>query len=121
MAAGSDDFASATMALADLSARLRPSDIFHCDLATQAHNSLTWILDLSFGGIFGGGNARSLLDATPLRNYLNRHLDFDRIQENIKRGSLYALAISATNYTRGRAISLFMAPKGTRCGTGSVW
>lgn len=36
LAVGADDFASTTMALADLWARLRPSDIFHCDLASQA-------------------------------------------------------------------------------------
>src|SRR5271169_1411292 len=50
LASGCDDFASATRVLADLWADLKPSDIFHCDLASQAHNSLTWILDLSFGG-----------------------------------------------------------------------
>src|SRR5208283_681243 len=44
LAAGADDFATATNKLAELWASLRPSDIFHCDFATQAHNSLTWIL-----------------------------------------------------------------------------
>jgi len=112
LAVGSDDFAAATGRLADLWAGLRPTDIFHCDLASQAHNSVTWILDLSFGGIFGGGNARSLLDATPLRNFLNRHLDCDRIQQNIKRGSLYALAISATNYNSGESYLFIQGAKG---------
>jgi len=102
VAAGSDDFASATKVLARLWSDLRPSDVFHCDVLTQAHNSLTWILDLSFGGILGGGNARSLLDATPLRHFLNTHLDCDRIGNNIKRGHLYALAISAINYNSGK-------------------
>ena len=112
LAAGADDFSSSTKDLADLWASLKPSDIFHCDFATQAHNSLTWILDLSFGGIFGGGNARSLLDATPLRKFLNRHLDCDRIQENIKRGHLYALAISATNYNSGKSYLFIQGAKG---------
>jgi NTE family protein len=112
LAVGSDDFAATTKALADLWSRLRPTDIFRCDLASQAHNSVTWILDLSFGGIFGGGNARSLLDATPLRNYLNRHLDCDRIQDNIKRGNLYALAISATNYSSGESYLFIQGAKG---------
>lgn len=112
LAVGSDDFPAATKALADLWSRLKPTDIFRCDLASQAHNSVTWILDLSFGGIFGGGNARSLLDATPLRNYLNRHLDCDRIQDNIKRGNLYALAISATNYSSGESYLFIQGAKG---------
>ena len=103
LAVGSDEFPAATKALANLWASLRPTDIFQCDFVSQAHNSVTWILDLSFGGILGGGNARSLLDATPLRKYLNRHLNCDRIQHNIKRGCLYALAISATNYNSGES------------------
>jgi NTE family protein len=112
LAVGCDDFASATRVLADLWANLKPSDIFHCDFVSQAHNSITWILDLSFGGFLGGGNARSLLDASPLRNYLNRHMDCDRIQGNIKRGNLYALAISATNFNSGKSYLFIQGAKG---------
>ena len=60
----------------------------------------------------GGGNARSLLDATPLRHFLSKHLDCDRIQENIKRGNLYALAISATNYNSGKSYLFIQGKKG---------
>lgn len=112
IAAGCDDFASATRILADLWENLKPSDIFHCDLVSQAHNSLTWILDLSFGAILGGGNARSLLDAAPLRRFLTKHLDCDRIQENIRRGYLTALAISATNYNSGKSYLFIQGAKG---------
>jgi NTE family protein len=112
VAVGCDDFSSATTLLAHLWAGLRPSDVFHCDLVSQAHNSLTWILDLSFGGILGGGNAHSLLDATPLRHFLNRHLNCDRIQQNIKRGHLRALAISATNYSSGSSYLFIQGVKG---------
>jgi NTE family protein len=102
IAAGSDDFSLATKVLARVWSDLRPSDIFRCDVLSQARNSLTWILDLSFGAFLGGGKARSLLDATPLRHFLNTHLHCDRIHKNIKRGHLYALAISATNYNSGK-------------------
>jgi NTE family protein len=112
LAAGCDDFPSATRVLAGMWADLKPSDVFRCDLVSQAHNSLTWILDLSFGGIAGGGHARSLLDATPLRHFLNRHLDCDRIQGNIKRGNLYALAISATNFNSGKSYLFIQGAKG---------
>ena len=112
LATGCDDFALTTQILAKVWATLDPSDIFHCGLLSQAQNSLTWILDLSFGGILGGGNAKSLLDATPLRYFLSRHLDCDRIQENIKRGDLYALAISATNYNSGKSYLFIQGRKG---------
>src|ERR1035438_9508339 len=36
----------------------------------------------------------------------------DRIQENIKRGHLYALAISATNYNSGKSYLFIQGKKG---------
>ena len=113
LAAGSDDFALATKVIAQLWARSPdlPTS-FTVSVLSQTRNSLTWILDLSFGGILGGGNARSLLDATPLRRYLNAHLQCDRIQDNIKRGDLYALAISATNYNSGKSYLFIQGMKG---------
>lgn len=112
LAAGSNEFSTTTKILADLWANIKPGDVFRCDFASQAHNSLIWILDLSFGGVLGGGNARSLLDATPLRYFLKKHLDCDRIQDNIKRGHLYALAISATNYASGNGYLFIQGAKG---------
>jgi NTE family protein len=112
VAVGSDDFAAGTRILAQLWSELTPSDVFRCDLMAQTRNSLTWIMDLSFGGVLGGGNARSLLDATPLRRFLGEHLDCGRIQENIKRGHLYALAISATNYGSGKSYLFIQGAKG---------
>jgi NTE family protein len=112
LAMGSDNFSQVTAIVANLWANLKPSDVFRCDLVSQAHNSLVWILDLSFGGALGGGNARSLLDATPLRHFLKKHLDTARIQENIRRGNLYALAISATNYNSGICYLFIQGQKG---------
>ncbi len=112
VAVGADEFGEATAVLAQLWATLRPSDVFRCDLVSQTRNSLIWIMDLSFGGILGGGNARSLLDATPLRYFLARHLDCARIQDNIKRKYLYALAISATNYNSGKSYLFIQGAKG---------
>ena len=85
---GSDEFSIATKVLARLWAELRPSDIFRCDMLARARNSITWILDLSFGAVLGGGNAQSFLDATPLRHFLKAHLDCTRIQEKHSRRPL---------------------------------
>ena len=112
IAAGSDNVALATKLLAQGWSDIRPSDVFRCDVLSQAQNSLTWILDLSFGALFGGGNARSLLDATPLRHFLSEHIHCDRIHNNIKRGHLYALAISATNYNSGKSYLFIQGMKG---------
>lgn len=112
IAAGSDDFALAAKVTASVWAAVRPSDVYRCDILSQSRNSLTWIRDLSFGGLLGGGHARSLLDATPLRHFLRQHLHCEQIQANIKRGHLYALTISATNYTSGRSYLFIQGKKG---------
>jgi NTE family protein len=112
LASGCDDFALATQVLAELWSRLTPTDVFRCDVLSQTRNSVRWIMDLSFGALIGGGNARSFLDATPLRHYLHNYLNCDRIQENIKRGHLYALAISATNYNSGKSYLFIQGAKG---------
>jgi len=112
LAMGCNDFALSTRVLAQLWSCLKPDDVFRCDLLHQARNSITWILDLSFGGVLGGGNARSLLDATPLQGFLNQHLDCSQIRDNIRRGHLYALAISATNYTSGKSYLFIQGAKG---------
>jgi len=83
LAVGSDDFSLATKVVAHLWSGIRPSDVFSCNVLSQTGNSLTWILDLSFGGMFGGGHAHSLLDATPLSHFLSTHIDCSRIQENM--------------------------------------
>ena len=69
-------------------------------------------MDLSFGGVLGGGNAQSLLDATPLRSLSEQNVDCSRIQNNINRGHLYALAISATNYNSGKSYLFIQGKKG---------
>ncbi|HTS51497.1 MAG TPA: patatin-like phospholipase family protein [Bryobacteraceae bacterium] len=112
LAIGSDDFSTATEVLTQLWSGIHPSDVFRTDAMSQARNSITWIMDLSFGGVLGGGNAQSLLDATPLRHFLNKHVKCDRIQTNISRGHLYAFAISATNYNSGKSYLFIQGKKG---------
>ena len=113
LAVGCDEFSMATKVLARLWAELRPSDVFRCDVFTQARNSITWILDLSFGAVLGGGNARLVCwMRSPLQHFLSTHLDCSRIQENIRRGHLYALAISATNYNSGKSYLFIQGVKG---------
>jgi NTE family protein len=112
VAVGADQFSLLTKVLVHLWASLQPKDVFRCDLVTQASNSLTWIVDLSFGGLLGGGNARSLLDATPLKYFLKRHMDTDRISDNIKKRHLYALTIAATNYNSGKSYLFIEGMKG---------
>ena len=102
IAAGSHDFAKSTAWLAQLWSNLQTTDIYRSDFASLLPKAGQWLKDLSFGPLLGGGSGLSLLDATPLKHFLKKHLDTDRIQVNIAKGNLKALTIAATNYTSGK-------------------
>jgi NTE family protein len=52
-------------------------------------------------------NPVSLLDNAPLREMLERNLNFDRIQAHIESGALYAVCVTASGYTTGQSVSFF--------------
>jgi NTE family protein len=62
--------------------------------------------------LFWVGQRAILARLTPLRRFLNQHLDCDQIRANIKRGNLYALGISATNYNSGESYVFVQGAKG---------
>src|SRR4029077_1550214 len=73
---------------------------------------LRWLRDLSLGGLFPGPGARSLLDATPLRQLVTRAVPFARIADAIRHGHLYAVAITATSYHSGRSFTFVQGRPG---------
>ncbi|GIW53379.1 MAG: hypothetical protein KatS3mg081_2734 [Gemmatimonadales bacterium] len=53
----------------------------------------------------GKAVVRGLLDMRPLARFLQNCIDFDGIDENVKRGYLRALALSATSYNTGQTVT----------------
>ncbi len=51
----------------------------------------------------------SLLNNEPLQQLLNRYLSYKRIDQNIARGNLHALSVTASNYQNGQSLSFFQA------------
>ncbi len=107
LAAGAQDFSRATDKLADLWTALRPRDVFHTDTMTLSRVGLEWMQDLSFGGIFGGVHGKALLQTGPLRNFMTTNVDISKIEQNIASGLLHGLAVSATNYYTGTAVTFY--------------
>jgi NTE family protein len=103
LAYGSHDFSKCTLWLSRMWGKLTIQDIYRTDLGSIVPKASQWIKDLSFGAIIGSGSAQSLLDASPLNDFLSARLKGDRIESNISKGHLDALAIVATNYNSGKA------------------
>ncbi len=112
LAAHSADFVEGTSLMAQLWSQLEMPHVFRTGAASLTLGGLRWLRDLSFGGLVPGPGARSLLDASPLRDLIARTVPFARIADAIRRGHLYAVAISATSYHSGRSFTFVQGRPG---------
>ncbi len=112
LAAHSADFVDGTVLMAQLWSQLEVAQVFRTGAASLTLGGLRWLRDLSLGGLLAGPGARALLDATPLRELIERSVPFGRIADAIRRGHLYAIAISATSYHSGRSFTFVQGRPG---------
>lgn len=94
---------------------LHASDIYYADAAHLMRTGLQWLGMLGLGWIqprLSGFAPHSLLDNEPLAGLLGRTLSFPRLQTNLDRGHLKALAITATAYTTGEHLTFYQARGG---------
>ncbi len=93
---------------------LHTHDIYYSDPARLMRTGLQWLGMLSLGWIRPQLNRyapHSLLDNEPLAGLLTRTLNFPRLQTNLARGHLNALAITATAYTTGEHLTFYQASR----------
>jgi NTE family protein len=102
---------------------LSPEQVFRSDASSLAQNVFAWGWRLLSGGLGQAQPIRSLVDTSPLRDYLEDALQprqgaLAGIERNLQRGTLRALAVSTTSYTtaqnivwvQGRDIELWRRP-----------
>jgi NTE family protein len=106
------DLHEATTALAGVWGRLEVRDVFRPDLPAFLMTGLRLLADLGLGGLFGGGRVQSMLDTAPLPAFLGRALPLEGIGDSIRRGHLYALAVTATSYHSGRSFTFIQGRAG---------
>lgn len=112
VAATSADLTAGSRHLAKLWADLTPEQVFRTDLVSLGLGGANLVRDLSLGGLIGGGNVRSLLDASPLRALLATHMPMGGIADAIRAGHLYAIGLSATSYHSGKSFTFIQGRKG---------
>src|SRR5579859_6348685 len=87
-------------------ANFRSGQVFHVDAPHMLRAGAHWILALLSGGLVLAP-PRSMLDNTPLRELLRRHVDVNGIRRSIARGHLRAFALCATSYVSGCSVAFF--------------
>ena len=80
--------------------------VFKTDAWTATKSGFRWGTTFLLGG-FGKGQPRSILDNAPLRDLLESHIRFARIQQAIDAGDLDAVSITASGYTSGLSMTYY--------------
>lgn len=91
---------------------LTPEGVYDVRATPLLENVIRWGARLMSGGARGGSEPiRGMVDTEPLRRLLGRTLERDAddtlpgIARNIARGSLHAVALSATSYATGQSVT----------------
>jgi NTE family protein len=87
-------------------ANFRSGQVFHVDAPHMLRAGAHWVLALLSGGLVLAP-PKSILDNTPLRELVNRHVDCAGVRRSIARGHLRAFALCATSYVSGQSVAFF--------------
>ena len=107
LAAEADDFPRAVKHLADTWLSLTPERVYRTDALSLVSIGSGWFRGLTAGGTQPPRRYNHLLDTSPLRELLGREIPFEAIRENVARGLVRGVAISATNYETGTSVTFF--------------
>jgi NTE family protein len=109
LAVHADDFSRAVGNLLEVWENMHCHHVYRTDFAHIMRSGARWLTALM---LISRHNPVSLLDSAPLKDLLERLLDFSRIQDNIDSGSLYAVCVTASGYTSGQSVSFFQGGSG---------
>lgn len=103
-------FPEAIEALSAFWRNLTIDQVYDADAGSLSKGLLLWGVHLLSGGLSTAAAPKSLVDTAPLRKLLQKGFastdgGIAGIRENIRRQRLKALAITATNYTTGQAVT----------------
>lgn len=102
------DWDIATNQLWDLWENLTPHDVFDLGALSIGKLGTKWLGGAMFGGLASKGSGiNHLLDTNPLRNLLDREIDFEILNEVIASKKLHAFSLTTTNYYSGSSVVFY--------------
>ena len=99
-------FRSAIAELEKVWGHFRCHHVYKTDHLTMLKSSLHWLSSIVLGGWLVG-SPKALLDNAPLRELLERNVDFPNIQQAIDNGCLDAVAVTTAGYGSARSKTFF--------------
>lgn len=101
----------AVAALEKVWAEFHVAHVFKVDAPSMLRSGLHWLLALLSGGYLLPPPL-ALFDNTPLRQLLERNIDWRHLQRSIRSGHLRALALCATGYRSASSVAFYQAADG---------
>ena len=108
-----ENFCASIDHLSRLWSELRSHKVYRTD-PPEVIRRLAQYLGSGFFGWAGLKAPQSLLNNQPLRDLLNREIDFDQLARNVEGETLDAIAITASSYEDGMSISYYHGSTPTR-------
>ena len=106
LASFADDFHTGVSRIVEVWSNFKLHQVFHVDTWSLCKRILSWAWsNIGFGEWQKGPS--SLLDNAPLRDLLNRYVDFARIDDAIQSGDLHAYCLTACSYTSGESTTFY--------------
>ena len=109
LAVFADDFSRGVANLLEVWENMHCHHIYKTDAGSIMRTGARWLGALM---LLSRHNPVSLLDSEPLKDMLQRTLQFERIQDHIDSGALYAVSVTASGYTSGQSVSFFQGGSG---------
>jgi NTE family protein len=109
LAVFADDFTRAVANLLEVWEHMRCEHVYLTDFLSIMRSGARWLTAMM---LLSRDNPVSLLNNAPLRDMLENGLPFERIQEHIDAGALYAVCVTASGYTSGQSVSFFQGGSG---------
>jgi NTE family protein len=109
LASFADDFSRAVGNLLEFWEHMRCEHIYRTNAWHIMRSGARWLGAMM---LISRHNPVSLLDNSPLRDLLERHLPMERIQQHLDSGALYAVCVTASGYTSGQSVSFFQGGSG---------
>ncbi|TAK67335.1 MAG: patatin-like phospholipase family protein [Betaproteobacteria bacterium] len=104
-----DDFRRGVGYLLDVWENFHVERVYRADPWSMLKTSARWFASMLW---IKRNSPASLFDNTPIREMLEKNLDFGRIQKNIDKGALYAVSVTASGYSSGENVSFYQGGPG---------
>ncbi|MGB5439595.1 MAG: patatin-like phospholipase family protein [Gammaproteobacteria bacterium] len=111
LASSANRFREGVDRLYGIYANFHVGKVFKTDGLTALKSGIRWSMTFVLGWVWKS-QPRSLLDNSPLRHLLERHISFSRIQQAIDSDDLRAVSITASGYTTGISVTFYQGVKG---------